>query len=128
MFDSCLSSKLRHMTRYLYKGSEKIAFEHVFSIFEQRNVQKASQQGRCVWENVSHPLQGRLTLSDLRVFRVDFLDAQRGVADVGEGEARPHLLAKLPSWFGEHIFKKELERWIVKGMVVLRFCCPMKKV
>ena len=44
IFDSCLSSKLRHMTklRYLYKITEKIAFEHVFSILEQRNGQQAS--------------------------------------------------------------------------------------
>ena len=110
IFDSCLSAKLRHMTKYLYKGTEKIAFEHVFSILEQRNGQKASQQGRYVWENVSLPLQGKLTLSDLRVFRIDFLDAQRGVPDVGEGEARRHLLAKLPIFLGERIFKKELEK------------------
>lgn len=110
IFDSCLSPKLRHMTRYLYKGADKIAFEHVFSILEQRNGQRASQQGRFVWENVSLPLQGRVTLSDLRVFRIDFLDAQRGVPDVGEGEARRHLMARLPNFLGERIFKKEMER------------------
>ena len=60
------------MTKYLYKGTEKIAIERVFSILEQRNGRKASQQGRYVWENVSLPLQGKLTLSDLRVFRIDF--------------------------------------------------------
>ena len=43
-FDSCLSPSLRHMIRYLYKGGDKIAFEHVFSILEQRNGQRASQQ------------------------------------------------------------------------------------
>ena len=77
IFDSCLSPKLRHMTRYLYKGYEKVAFEHVFSILEQRNGQRATQQGRYVWENVALP-PGKITLSDLRVFRIDFLDAQRG--------------------------------------------------
>ena len=66
------------MTKYLYNGSEKIALEHVFSILEQRNGQKASQQGRYVWENVSIPHQGKLTLSDLRIFGIDFIDAQKG--------------------------------------------------
>ena len=93
------------MTRYLYKGAEKIAFEHVFSILEQRNGQRASQQGRFVWENVSLPLQGKVTLSHLQVFRIDFLDAQRGVPDVGEGEARRHLMATLHTFLGERIFK-----------------------
>ena len=63
-----------------------------------------------MWENVSLPLQGKVTLSDLRVFRIDFLDAQRGVPDVGEGEARRHLMAKLPTFLGERIFKNELEK------------------
>ena len=70
----------------------------------------ASQQGRFVWENFSLPLQGKVTLSDLRIFRIEFLDAQRGVPDFGEGEARRHLMAKLPTFLGERIFKKELEK------------------
>ena len=100
-FDSCLSPSLRHMTRYLYKGGDKIAFEHVFSILEQRNGQRASQQGRFVWENVFLPLQGKITLKDLRVFRIDFLDAKKGVPDVSEGEARRHLMSRLPNFLGK---------------------------
>ena len=68
IFDSCLGTNLRHMTKYLFQGPEKIAFEHVFSLLEQRNGQKASQQGRAIWEKVSLPPQGKITLSDLRVF------------------------------------------------------------
>ena len=63
-----------------------------------------------VWEKVSLPPQGKITLSDLRVFRVNFLSAQRGVLDVGAGEARCHLLNKLPTFLGERIFKKEVEK------------------
>ena len=87
IFYSCLSPKLRHMTRYLNKGAEKIAFEHVFSILEQRNGQRASQQGRFVWENVSLPLQGKVTLSDLRIFSIEFLDAYKGCLTTVRGRA-----------------------------------------
>ena len=86
IFDSCLGPNLRHMTKYLFQGSEKIAFEHVFSLLEHRNSQKVSQQGRAVWEKVSLPLQSTISLGDLRVFRVNFLSAQRGVSDVGAGK------------------------------------------
>ena len=67
-------------------------------------------KGFFAWEHVFLPLQGKVTLSDLRVFRIDFLDAQRGVPDVGEGYAPRHLMAKLPTFFGERIFKKEFEK------------------
>ena len=95
------------MTRYMYKGNEKVAFEHVFFILEQRNGQRATQQGLFVWENVALA-PGKITLSDLRVFRIDFLDAQRGVPDASEGEARRHLMSKLPNFLGERVFKREL--------------------
>ena len=39
-----------------------------------------------------------------------FLSAQRGLLDVGAGEARRHLLNKLPTFMGERIFKKEVEK------------------
>ena len=67
ILDSCLGTNLRHMTKYLFQGSEKIALEHVFSLLEHRNGQKASQQGRAVWEKVSLPLQSNISLGDLRV-------------------------------------------------------------
>ncbi len=41
---------------------------------------------------------------------MNFLAAQRGVSDVGAGEARRHLLNKLPTFLGERIFKKEVEK------------------
>ena len=88
IFYSSLCPNLRHMTKYLFQGPEKNAFEHVFSLLEQRNRLKASQQGRAVCEKVSLPPQGKITLSDLTVFRVNFLSALRGVLDVGAGEAR----------------------------------------
>ena len=36
IFDSCLSSGLRHLTQYLLEGEEDIAFEHVFSLLEEK--------------------------------------------------------------------------------------------
>ena len=46
----------------------------------------------------------------MRTFRIDFLKAKRGVPDVGEGEAKRHLLAKLPNHMASNMFKKEIER------------------
>ena len=94
----------------IFVSGFKIAFEHVFSLLKHRNGQKASQQGRAVWEKVSLPLQSKISLDYLRVFRVNFLSAQRGVSDVGAGEDRRHLLNKLPAFLGERIFKKEVEK------------------
>ncbi len=112
IFDSCLSPQLRHLTQYIYEGGETIAFEHIFSLLEKRNGQRISQQGRLEWENVTlfQPSHGKISLNDMRTFRIDFLKAQRGVPDVGEGEAKRHLMAKLPTFMASTIFKKEIEK------------------
>ena len=92
IFDSCLSSGLRHMTEYLYEGEEDIAFEHVFSLLEKRNGQRVSQQRLLDWEIVTlvQPTHGKISLRDMRTFIIDFLKAQRGCLTSGRG--RPNAI------------------------------------
>ena len=82
IFDSCLSSGLRHLTQYLFEGEEDIAFEHVFPLLEKKFGKRVSQQGRLDWENLAliQPSHGKISLNDMRTFRIDFFEGTEGDA------------------------------------------------
>ena len=45
IFDSCLSSGLRHLTQYLFEVEEDIAFEHVFSFWRSNMAERSPNRG-----------------------------------------------------------------------------------
>ena len=48
-------------------------------------------------------------MADLRHFKIDFLSARRNLSDVGEGDARRHLMTRLPHFMTEKAITKEIE-------------------
>ena len=111
VFTPCLSPDLQKAVRFMQRGGEHITFQRVYALLAQRNERTTAHLHRTTWENLSLPPQGRVTLRIFRDFRINFLDSRRGVPDVGEGEARRHLMSRLPPFLVENSCERRLKKW-----------------
>ena len=92
------------------KSSGAVAFEHVFTYFEQKYGQRKGMGIRAAWKALKMPTQGKLTLAQFRRFRLEFMQVWQQLPEVSESEAYRHLNDRLLPFMMDKVYKKEKDK------------------
>ena len=101
---------LQDTITYLKRSSGAVAFEHVFTYFEQKYGQRKGLGIQAAWKALKIPAQGALTLAKFRRFRLGFMQVWQQLPEVSESEAYRHLSGRILPWMTEKIYKKEKDK------------------
>jgi len=107
VFENCFSEDLRKEIQFMKRGGEKIGFTHVFALFASRFGQKKGAKAREAWYSVNLPNSGKIGTVQWRRFCLEFMAGQRNVPDVGEGEAKRLLMARIPHFMAAWVVKNK---------------------
>ena len=110
VFGQCLGKDLQDTITYLERSSGAVAFEHVFTYFEQKYGQRKGLGIQAAWKALKIHAQGALTLAKCRRFRLEFMQVWQQLPEVSESEAYRHLSGRILPWMTEKIYKKEKEK------------------